>query len=201
VYCRHFAEDDETGARVERFPRLFTGNIRPDLLAGRCPKTVSLFLLRRAPFDAIGGFDPGLRAFQDTDLWLRLSESWDFDAIDQALAVVHSHIGERVTTSLEPRLAGLEAFLSKWGPEMEDVMGSDGVRRYAREHLAVAYGNEIVRLLEAADRGTAMSVAKTYFREVGLTKPRQAAGLIVALLLGPKARSRLKHTSRRFTFE
>jgi hypothetical protein len=175
--------------------------VRPVLLSGKCPKTISLFLVRKSAFVQVGGFDPLLQAFQDTDLWIRLADHWHFDAIDEALAIVHSHDGERITTSLEPRIAGLDAFVRKWGPEMEAVMGEEGVRRFVREHLAVAYGNEVLRLVAAKDTRQARAAARNYFKHVGLSRPRQALGLLIAILLGPKAHIRIRNASRHFVLE
>jgi hypothetical protein len=197
VYSRHFGYDDGSGVRVEQHPPLYRGNIRNVLLTGRCPKTVSLFMLRREAFAGVGGFDEALTAFQDTDLWLRMCGAWAFEAIDEALVVVHEHPGPRVTTSLQPRREGLDRFLEKWGDEMTEAMGAEGLDRFRRRHLAVSLGSEVLRLLDAGERRLAWVAAQRYFSEVRLANRPQALGLLIGLLFGAEThrrwRTRYRH--------
>lgn len=195
VYSRHFAHDDMTGSRVEQHSPLYRGDIRPELLAGRCPKTLSLFLLRREAFEEVGGFDEALPAFQDADLWLRLSRTWQFDAVDEALVIVHEHPGPRITTNLQKRREGLDHFLSKWAGEMSATAGAAAVHTYRDQHLSTLNGNEVLRLVSAGERRQAWSAMLRYLREVGLFNPRQTAGLFLALVLGRDSHYRWK---RRF---
>lgn len=197
VYSRHFAHDDATGTRMEQHPDLYRGNVREVLLTGRCPKTVSLFTVRRAAFTEVGGFDERLPAFQDTDLWLRMSQSWPFEVIDEALVVVHDHPGPRVTTNLGPRLVGLDRFLDKWNDEMAEAMGSAGVDRYRRRHLATAYGSEVLRLLDDGERLHALGAIRRYFREAGLVNRPQAMGLLIGFLFGSETHRRWRSRDRR----
>lgn len=196
VYSRHFAHDDSSGRRTEQYPELYRGNVRDILLSGRCPKTVSLFMVRRTAFSEVGGFDEYLSAFQDTDLWLRLSQSWSFEAVNEALVVVHEHSGPRVTTGPEPRREGLDRFLDKWGDQMTTVMGADGVDRYRRKHLAVSYGSEVLSFLNSGNRLHALRATRRYFGEVGLVNRPQAIGLVVGLLFGVRTHRRWRSRYR-----
>lgn len=192
VYCRHLSEDDETGVRVQAASSLYTGDIRPQLFSGRCPRTVSLFMVRTRALSEVGGFDENLRGFQDTDLWMRLAENWHFDAVDDYLAVVHNHPEARITTDIDARRAALDAFLARWGEPMTREMGADGVRRYRRSQLAVAQGSAVLGLVRSGQRLPAWGEYLSYLREIGLSNPRQAVGLLVALVAGTETRSRLK---------
>lgn len=192
VYCRHFGQDDLTGVRSEQHPVLHRGWIRPSLLSGYCPHTTSLFVVRRQAFESVGGFDEGLAGFQDTDLWIRMSESWEFDAVDQPLVIVHSHEGPRVTTDPSRRAAAVDAFLDKWGAEMEDVIGVQGVERFRRNKLAVAHGAKVLGLVQEGRRSEAWKAFTEYARIAGVSRPRQMAGLLVSLSFGSDAHTSVK---------
>jgi glycosyltransferase involved in cell wall biosynthesis len=197
VYCRHFSEYEATGHRFEEFPPIYRGAIRSVLLSGRCPRTVSLFLVRRDALIGVGGFDEELAGFQDTDLWIRLSENWEFNAVDEALAIVYEHPGDRVTTDPAVRARALDSFLGKWGSEMAKEIGVEGVADYRRRHLAVAQGALVLRKISQGRRRQAVPELVRYFRDAGWSNPRQGVGLLVAMVGGIPLHNRLKAALKR----
>jgi glycosyltransferase involved in cell wall biosynthesis len=76
IYCDHRSIDASgqvlglTGALEH--PRS-SGNILEDLIRGQRIKSPSFVMVRRAAFDAVGGFDESLRYAEDYDLWVRLA--------------------------------------------------------------------------------------------------------------------------------
>jgi glycosyltransferase involved in cell wall biosynthesis len=197
AYCRFFAHDDRTGVRREQHPPLYRGKIRDVLLSGRCPRTTSLFVVRREAFEGVGGFDASLPGFQDTDLWIRMSEDWEFDAVDEPLAIVHSHSGPRITTDVEARREALDAFLAKWGADMELMMGTSGVNRYRRNQMAVALGAKVLEQAARRDRVAASAALGEYLAASGIRRPAQFAGLLVAIAFGSSAHERAKRWKQR----
>lgn len=196
VYCRLFVHDDATGTRTERFPELYTGSIRPVLLSGRCPHTVSLFMVRRSALKEVDGFDTSLRGFQDTDLWIRLADKWEFDAVDEALVVVHEHSGARVTRDVAAREEALDRFLGKWQEPMEEFMGVSGIAAYRRRNMAVAQGALVLSLVEEGKRGRAIRELIQYVRMAGFSNVKQAIGLVLACLGGTRVHSWLRNAFR-----
>lgn len=197
VYCRHFDHDDETGFRSEAKGRLYTGSIMPELLSGRCPRTVSLFVVRKQALDAVGGFDEALRGFQDTDLWLRLAPEWEFGAVDAPLVVVHNHSNARITTDVDARRMALDAFLERWGGAMEAHIGTEGIRAYETNQLAVAHGAEVLSLVRAGRRTEALGELRRYLGLAGLSNPRQLAGLLLACVGGIRLHTAAKRALQR----
>ncbi|HSJ35606.1 MAG TPA: glycosyltransferase family A protein [Acidimicrobiia bacterium] len=197
VYCRHFDHDDETGVRSEARVRVYTGDIMPELLAGRCPRTVSLFVVRMQALQEVKGFDEGLRGFQDTDLWLRLAPDWEFGAVDAPLAVVHNHSQVRITTDISARREALDSFLGRWGPAMEAHIGVEGVRDYEKEQLSVAQGAQVLAQVRSGRRLRALKELGRYLASVGIAKPRQLAGLLLACVAGSRAHTALKRSLQR----
>jgi glycosyltransferase involved in cell wall biosynthesis len=199
VYCRYFVQDDATGQRIEGFSELYTGSIRPVLFRGRCPRSVSLFLVRRAALEQVGGFDESLAGFQDADLWIRLSDKWEFGAVDEALVVIHEHSGIRVTTDPIVRERALDSFLDKWQEPMTEAMGTSGIAAYRRRNMAVARAAQVLSLVEFGHRGRAAKELIRYFQVAGWRNRAQAVGLVLACLLGKRFHSRLRaalHSAR-----
>ena len=64
--------------------------------------------VRRACFDQVGGFDPGLRYAMDVDLWLRLARHAPPVQLDATLAVFRDHAGS--VSSANKRRAREEEF-------------------------------------------------------------------------------------------
>lgn len=192
VYCRHLGHDAQISRRWEVHDTLHRGFVHPILLGGWSPRTVSLFLVRRQSLNSVGGFDESLMGFQDTDLWLRMSAEWQFEAVDEALTIVHMHLGDRLTTNPDVRAQALDTFLRKWGPAMEGVMGSKGLAAYRRTNMSVALGSRVLKDVADGKRGQAIGNLFRYFRTAGLSNLNQAAGLVAACVGGLKLHSALK---------
>lgn len=199
VYCRHFNHDDVTGVRSQAAGPLYTGVITEDLMAGRCPRTVSLFLVRRIALESIGGFDEKLAGFQDTDLWIRMSTDWHFDAVDEPLAIVHNHGDARITTDMTARRRALDGFLGKWGSEMQKRIGVHGIESYRRTQLAVAQGAVVLAHVRGGQRLQAFRELGRYVKMAGLSNPPQLVGLVIACIGGAGLHTRLKALKQRAT--
>ncbi|RKP59139.1 glycosyltransferase family 2 protein [Pararobbsia silviterrae] len=91
---------------------------RAHALAGECPTSTSLVMLRKSVLVDAGLFDESLPSFQDFDMWLRCLAKGDFGYIDESLVTFVQHEGERTSVNLDRRLAGLAAIEAKWGREM-----------------------------------------------------------------------------------
>ncbi|HUF12922.1 MAG TPA: glycosyltransferase family A protein [Longimicrobiales bacterium] len=100
--------DAHTGADVAYCRRVVESNGRqrtptlPDLSGRSDPLAVlvtgnfidtSTAIMRRAPLEAIGGFDVELPRLQDWDLWLRLARASRFVAVDEVLVRSRDTIG------------------------------------------------------------------------------------------------------------
>lgn len=91
---------------------------REHALAGECPTSTSLVLIRKSVLVGAGLFDESLPSFQDFDMWLRCLSLGDFGYVDEALVTFVQHEGERTSVNLSRRLAGLAAIEAKWGNTM-----------------------------------------------------------------------------------
>lgn len=74
-----------------------------DTLLVRNPVCFSSVVVRRAVFESVGLFDPGLPLAIDYDLWLRAARHWDFDYVDEPLVryrTGHANLSSRLTERL-----------------------------------------------------------------------------------------------------
>ena len=95
-------EIDENGCRIREIrPRRFSFNrlMRNNIILH--PAT----FIRRTAFDAVGGFDAGLRYAMDYDLWLRLAKVGHSRIVDDILTCFRVHSG---SLSSANRLSALE---------------------------------------------------------------------------------------------
>ena len=86
-FIDEFSNFVRIGSRVT-----ITGNVYPNLLLGNFLESGSNALVCRHALAEVGGFDESLRAAEDWEIWLRLSQKYDF------VAVPHPHVLYRLST-------------------------------------------------------------------------------------------------------
>lgn|GEM_PF-2237522 len=94
----------------ESIPSL-RGNIRSNLLRGEKDSNV-MGLIRRECFAHAGMFDETLASCQDWDMWLRISEWFEFDFIPDIVAVYHCH-NTQLSNSLNTLIKGRTRMVEK----------------------------------------------------------------------------------------
>jgi glycosyltransferase involved in cell wall biosynthesis len=100
----------------------FEGFIFEDLLYSQFVNPSST-VVRRSCFDTVGVFDvnPAFRSCQDWDLWLRLSQSYQFAMVPEVLTIWWNHSSKnRNTNNVTMMFQGFLALLEKY-PEMQNL--------------------------------------------------------------------------------
>lgn len=77
-----------------------------------CPVGSPTPIMRRIYFEKIGGFDVGLPACQDWDLWIRLSRVCKFYPVKESLALYRVH-GEQISVDISKKILAREAIFNK----------------------------------------------------------------------------------------
>lgn len=113
VYCRSKAVNDMTGKEKDGDYCIHRGNVYPQLMLKNFIGSASFALLRTSCVRNVGGFDEELLASQDADLWIRLSEKYKIDYVDEILCIYHIHNGERITENPYKRIQGIERINEK----------------------------------------------------------------------------------------
>ena len=105
-----------------------------------CWALTSSAVIRRAVFDASGGFDPALPYSEDWDLWLRLSREVPFVKLDRASTLYRQHAGQgnRALRDIDYRTRLLESAARHWGLVSRDgrrLPSAEFRRNLARYHM------------------------------------------------------------------
>jgi glycosyltransferase involved in cell wall biosynthesis len=101
---------DPQGRVMRDCPATRRGNLRQALLRGEKDSNV-MGLVRRECFTMAGLFDESLASCQDWDMWLRISEHFEFEVIEGVTALYYCHDGQlsnRLSTLIKGRTRMVE---------------------------------------------------------------------------------------------
>lgn len=113
IYCGAYVKRDGTDRVVLRKQQYHRGRIYDSLILENYIGSTSFPLMRTDCLRAIGGFDVQMQSAQDADVWLRLADRYEVDYVEEPLVCYHIHSGERITTNIDKKIAGLERINEK----------------------------------------------------------------------------------------
>lgn len=128
VDCGYIESDRSWGLRLE----IHGDGVRKSqqmMLAGYCPTTTSLVMVRTEVARRANLFDEDMASFEDYDFWLRCARFGDWSTVPQPFCVYVQHSGFRLSVAIEGRLRGLEQLLARWRAELGDEENVDRLRR------------------------------------------------------------------------
>lgn len=133
----------------------------------RSPIPMLTVVVRRAAFDEVGRFDEGLTAFEDNDMWLRISETWEVSYVNEALAG-YRQSPNQMSREKERMLRNVVTMKEKAFSEHPSIreLNMDALDRGLYQHylkLAFHYIGE-------GQRGKAAPVLLNYLRRRGITR-------------------------------
>lgn len=123
VYTGYYRVEDGEKQYGPRNKETVAGDIHEEMLKGNgwfVPTAVAA--VRRACFDAVGLFDERLQRLQDWEMWLRISERYEFEFIDEPLIekrMYHDHVSIRSDT--EAFIQAMERILRLYRDEFRAV--------------------------------------------------------------------------------
>jgi len=115
------------------------GDCAVDLLVGNQIGTPSRVLVREKCIDEVGGFDESLPTKQDWDFYIRLSQKWDIEAVEDHLCFRTVH--ESMSSSPESAARDTGAILEKH----EDLIRRHGRWTQARAEISGRVGRAYLR--------------------------------------------------------
>jgi glycosyltransferase involved in cell wall biosynthesis len=139
VYTGYEIVDRDTGETRSEVLPLYRGDLSSVLLRGNSVGPTSTILLRRKCFENTGMFDESLPAFQDYDLWIRLSRIYQFDYVHQSLFKYHVH-SNKIWTNPAAIYSGLNILLKRYGAS-----------KSFRKQCAVYYLRAAIQFCEAGE--------------------------------------------------
>lgn len=113
IYCGSFVKTDGTDQVVLRKQEYHRGHVFDSLILENYIGSTSFPLIRTDCLRAVGGFDVSMQSAQDADVWLRLAARYEVDYVEKPLVCYHIHGGERITTNISKKIAGLQRINEK----------------------------------------------------------------------------------------
>ena len=115
VYCGLRQVEVESGKVISDNKRNYTeGFILSHLLIKDVTAPTSAFLIRKKVFEAVGGFDKTLKARQDWDMWIRISEKYEIRAIHENLMDLRQHKGLRTASNPQKEIEAYKKIREKY---------------------------------------------------------------------------------------
>lgn len=119
VYCGCFCKNDMTGEKRIRKTETHKGMVFKQLLHHNFISSTSFPLIQKKALKEIGGFDVQMQAAQDYDVWIRISENYIIDCVDEPLVIYHEHSGEQITKNPYKKMSGLERINQKYQDQID----------------------------------------------------------------------------------
>lgn len=121
--------------------RQYQGNVYSKIMENNFVGSTSVAMLKTEKLRQVGGFDPEMPAFQDWDVWIRMSKEGDFAYTEEPLVNYYIYEGERITNNTAKRLAALHRLNEK---NKEYISSSNNVfvaRKYYEMRLNIRLKN------------------------------------------------------------
>lgn len=113
VYCGVYYVDRQTEVTIKTTIPNYKGNVFDVIINKGSGPTTSASVVKKECFEKVGMFDETLVSYEDTDLWLRISQYYTFDYVEECLVrFLRNH--RQLTTDGESFLRGRERFLDKY---------------------------------------------------------------------------------------
>jgi glycosyltransferase involved in cell wall biosynthesis len=112
VYTGCLDVDKASGKVIRQRIPTKRGNLFRDLLIQNCVGGTSTMLLRKVCFQQVGLFDESLPRSQDYDLWIRISQEFLFECVQEPLFKYNIH-GRKISTDLRA-VKGLDLLATKY---------------------------------------------------------------------------------------
>jgi glycosyltransferase involved in cell wall biosynthesis len=119
VYCGRYCKNDTTNTCDIEKTEYYHRDVFRILLDHNFVGSTSFPLIRADALKKIDGFDILMKSAQDYDVWLRLSEKYNVDYVDEPLVVYHMHDGEQITNNPQKKIDGLERINEKYREYIE----------------------------------------------------------------------------------
>ncbi|OYR50333.1 glycosyltransferase family 2 protein [Halorubrum sp. Ea8] len=130
-----FVQYEIDGTEWERHPEA-KGNIYIDELEHDRVHPTSTVMVRRDVFDEVGGFDTNLPSRQDYDLWIRITEHYEVDYVDEIL-VDKREQPDSISKDFESRIEGDLAVFEKVKERAADLDFGTRSRIYSYHHHVI----------------------------------------------------------------
>jgi glycosyltransferase involved in cell wall biosynthesis len=159
-----FVQYELDGSEWERYPEA-RGNIYVDELERDRVHPTSTVMVRRDVLAEVGGFDTNLPSRQDYDLWLRITEHYEVDYVDEIL-VDKREQPDSISKDFDSRIEGDLAVFEKVRERAADFDLWTRSRIYSYHHHVIGRDYESNRDRWKALRHLGLAIVRYPFRPV-----------------------------------
>ena len=108
VYCDSEVYNSSSNRLKKVIHKKRRGKIYSSLILRNYIGSTSFPLIRKECLISIGGFDEEMESAQDSDVWLRLSQQYEINYVNEILVRYHEHNGDRISNNAHKKINGLE---------------------------------------------------------------------------------------------
>jgi hypothetical protein len=189
IYCDGYNEIN--GYLMKSGINIPDRSLYKELLSGNVKITTSSLLVKKSCLKSCGMWDTNLPSYIDYDLCLRLSQQYQFEAIDEPLVISTDHSQSSVSTNIEAKLEGLDEILDKWGDEMKCHLGENACEIFRTRALSSIYQSVAMYHLRNGRRVNGINLYLRYLKNSdSLTNKNHI--LALGTLIYPKSNRILK---------
>ena len=113
VYTGCLDVDKASGKVIRQRIPTKRGNLSHELVIENCVGGTSTMLLKKVCLEHVGLFDESLPRSQDYDLWIRISQEFLFECVQEPLFKYHVH-DRKISTDLRAVAKGLDLLATKY---------------------------------------------------------------------------------------
>ena len=106
IYSDSYIVDEETKKMHMSNQPKYRGMVFDELIKSNFIEAFPL--IKRECFLECGLFDVEMQAAQDYEMWLRIALKFSVDYVNEPLAIIHLHKGERISKNPQKKIQGLE---------------------------------------------------------------------------------------------
>lgn len=103
-----------THQHISKAKPTLKGNVKHLLFDGFPGPLSSTALIKKECFEKIGEFDEILKFHQVKDIWMRISNHFEFDYIDEYLTKIYTNHNKRISNNHNNVIFGMQQFLNKY---------------------------------------------------------------------------------------
>ena len=118
--------------------RKLEGNVWEALRREHIAGNTSNPLIKRYVLHDVGGFDEGMQAAQDKELWIRIAKRYEFTTVDEPLVIIHRHDSNRITGNRQKRILGAYKLLRKHWKDLPARRKFNIMKGIVRQTLLIA---------------------------------------------------------------
>lgn len=192
IIYSNFYRKNEKGIYYNKYEENHSGNIRDFLIRGWCAATTSLFCIKKSCFYEVGFFSEELKNLEEYDLWIRMSEKFNFTFLDKYLVIKNESLHEQLTNNYTSRIRAWEDMYNLWENRLSE---KDKCFFYAvvKNGIDNSRYHHIIQKIEKGE-----SIVKLY-KEIKLLRGNYRYQLLIIWIVGPKVYYKIKNLYTKLT--